>query len=346
MFKLIDVNKIDPSPFQIRKHRDEGKLKELGASIERDTQIAPIVVRPNGGRHYQLIVGHRRVEAVRKYTKMKTILARIIKADDRQARRISAAENFQREDLTAIEEVDAIVELVDAELIEDKQYASMGENPADRVKTLLVKLDSMRRSKERRYKVRGKTRQTSNKFVGRVEEIFKKLPKPLEWLSFLHHDLPLVIDFCEEIQEASIKNGLNGAQTRALAKLKAASNPEFQRLTARDKRSPKSKMWHVSKDSCQSSLKEMSAREIDNITDRAVKKENLKELNQNRVSPSLNIKTKTFMMSRLGFPAPRIAARLEVNCKAVKKHAENPRLTRSANPDTRRPTATLRRNPF
>jgi len=35
MLKAIDVNKIDPSPFQIRQYRDEGKLKELGASIER-----------------------------------------------------------------------------------------------------------------------------------------------------------------------------------------------------------------------------------------------------------------------------------------------------------------------
>jgi ParB/RepB/Spo0J family partition protein len=91
MLKEIDINKIDPSPFQTRKSRDEGKLKELGASIERDSQIEPIVVRPNGGRHYQLIVGHRRVEAVREYTKMKTILARIIKVDDLQARRMSAA---------------------------------------------------------------------------------------------------------------------------------------------------------------------------------------------------------------------------------------------------------------
>ena len=65
-------------------------------------------------------------------------------------------------------------------------------------------------------------------------------------------------------------NGLNGAQTRALAKLKAASNVEFQRLTARDKRPPKSKMGHVSKDSCQTNLKEMSGREIDIIADRAV----------------------------------------------------------------------------
>jgi len=40
-----------------------------------------------------------------------------------QARRISAAENLQREDLSAIEAIEAIVEIVDTELIEDKEYA-------------------------------------------------------------------------------------------------------------------------------------------------------------------------------------------------------------------------------
>ena len=147
MLKEIDINKIDPSPFQTRKSRDEGKLKELGASIERDSQIEPIVVRPNGGRHYQLIVGHRRVEAVREYTKMKTILARIIKVNDLQARRISAAENLQREDLSAVE---AIVKIVDAELIGEKEYANMGKSPADRVKTLLGRLHSITSSKNYR----------------------------------------------------------------------------------------------------------------------------------------------------------------------------------------------------
>jgi ParB-like chromosome segregation protein Spo0J len=48
-----------------------------------------------------------------------------------------AAENLQREDLSAIEEVEAIVEIVDAELIENKEYALMGKNPANRVKALL-----------------------------------------------------------------------------------------------------------------------------------------------------------------------------------------------------------------
>ena len=97
---------------------------------------------------------------------MKTIQAQIIKADDFEARRISAAENLQREDLSAIETIEAIVEIVDAGLIKDKEYASIGKNPAERVKALLVKLDSVRRSKGRGSTYTDETRRLSNKFVG------------------------------------------------------------------------------------------------------------------------------------------------------------------------------------
>jgi len=137
---------------------------------------------------------------------METIQAQIVIAGDLQARRISAAENLQREDLSAIETIEAIVEIVDAELIEDKKYASMGKTPADRVKTLLGKLDSVRRSKELGYEIAPQARLTSHKFMGSVEKIFKNLPKPLEWRSFYSNDLPLLMDICQEIQEVSTGN--------------------------------------------------------------------------------------------------------------------------------------------
>jgi len=83
-----------------------------------------------------------------------------------------------------------------------------GERPADRVKTMLGKLDSARRSKELGYKVAIQASLTSHKFVGSVEKILKNLPKPLEWRSFLNNDLPLLVDICREVQEASTQNRL------------------------------------------------------------------------------------------------------------------------------------------
>ena len=171
-------------------------------SIQREGLIEPIVVRPKRDR-YELIAGERRFRAVRDFTEMETIQAQIVIAGDLQARRISAAENLQREDLSAIETIEAIVEIVDAELIEDKEYASMGKNPADRVKALLGQLDSVRRSQVRGSEVSGHSKGLSRKFAGQVEKIFKNLPKPLEWRSFYRHDLPLLMDICKEVQDIS-----------------------------------------------------------------------------------------------------------------------------------------------
>ena len=173
MLKAIDINKIDPSPFQVRKYFNQVKQKELGESIQRTGLIEPIVVRLKG-RRYEIIAGERRFRAIRDFTDWKTIPAQIIKADDLKARRISAEENLQREDLSAIEEVEGIVEMVDAELIKDKEYASMGAKPAERVKALLGKLRSMRRNKERGYNANKELIHTSHRFVRRIEKILKK----------------------------------------------------------------------------------------------------------------------------------------------------------------------------
>ena len=84
--RLIDIKKIVPSPFQVRKHRDEEKLKELAASILRVGMIAPVVLRRNGKNgSFQNIAGGRRVEAISKYTDIKAVPAQIIDADDLQA---------------------------------------------------------------------------------------------------------------------------------------------------------------------------------------------------------------------------------------------------------------------
>ena len=168
----IEVQAIDPSPFQRRQHFEEDKLKGLAASIQLDGLIEPIVVRPNGKR-YQLIAGERRWRAIRDYTDMETIPARIVNVNDLQARRISAAENLQREDLSAIEKIETIVEIVDAELIEDREYLSMGDKPADRVTKLLGKLHSLTSSNNRGSQVSGKGKALLRKFAQQVDKIFQ-----------------------------------------------------------------------------------------------------------------------------------------------------------------------------
>ena len=143
---------------------------------------------------------------------------------------MSAAENLQREDLAVFETIEAIVEIVDAELIDDAEYNSMGKHPVERVETLLGKLHSIANSKDRGSQVSREGELLLDTFVQQVEKVFKKLPKPLEWHSFYNNDLNLLVDIYMEVQDAAVQHDLNKSQTRALAKLNAASKSEFQGL--------------------------------------------------------------------------------------------------------------------
>jgi len=128
---------------------------------------------------------------------------------------------------------------------------------------------------------------------------------------------------------ASRQGRLNRSQTRALEKLRAASEEEFQRVTAYAQSSPNTEMGHGSTDFWQRDLRDLSAREIEEIAHRAAKKESLKDLNRARVSPSPSFEAINLFMHRLGIPFDRIAARLKVNRLTALKYSENPRLVQS-----------------
>ncbi len=174
--ELIDIEKIDLSPFQHRRHISDDKLRELAVSIMQDGLIEPVVLRRCNGR-FQLICGERRLRAVKEYTDNSTILSRVIKANDLEARRMCAAENLQRENLSVIETIETIVDLVDSELYGDEVYDSMGESAMHSLKNLLSKLDSIRRSEDRGSSISGDSNDLSHKFMGQVENIFISLPK-------------------------------------------------------------------------------------------------------------------------------------------------------------------------
>ena len=56
----LEINSIEPNPFQPRTHFDENQLRELAESIRKNGVIQPVVVRRVGDR-YQLIMGERRL---------------------------------------------------------------------------------------------------------------------------------------------------------------------------------------------------------------------------------------------------------------------------------------------
>src|SRR5262249_48067790 len=61
----VDIDLIDPSPYQPRTHFREQALEELAQSIRASGIIQPLVVRRVGNR-YQLIAGERRWRAAQR----------------------------------------------------------------------------------------------------------------------------------------------------------------------------------------------------------------------------------------------------------------------------------------
>ncbi len=97
----IPLSEISPSPNPIRKTWDEGKMEELAQSIKERGVIVPIKVRPNGNG-YEVVYGHRRVEAARMAEKV-TIPVFVEGIDDTEALIQALIENVQREDMEPID---------------------------------------------------------------------------------------------------------------------------------------------------------------------------------------------------------------------------------------------------
>jgi ParB family chromosome partitioning protein len=107
----VDIDLVEPSPYQPRTRFREEALEELARSIQASGIIQPIVVRPVGNR-YQLIAGERRWRAAQRAGLRKvTVIVRQVA--DGLALEMTLVENIQREDLNAIEAARAFERLMD-----------------------------------------------------------------------------------------------------------------------------------------------------------------------------------------------------------------------------------------
>jgi len=107
----IDIDLIEPSPYQPRTRFREEALDELSRSIQASGIIQPIVVRPVGNR-YQLIAGERRWRAAQR-AGLKKVSSIVRQVPDELALEMTLVENIQREDLNAIEAARAFERLMD-----------------------------------------------------------------------------------------------------------------------------------------------------------------------------------------------------------------------------------------
>ena len=98
----IDVNKIEPNPYQPRAEFSEELIAELAESIKVLGLIQPITVRETSEGKYQIISGERRYRASR-MAGLSTIPAYIKKTDNQGMLEMAIVENIQRENLNSIE---------------------------------------------------------------------------------------------------------------------------------------------------------------------------------------------------------------------------------------------------
>jgi len=107
----IDIDLIDPSPYQPRTRFREEALDELARSIQTSGIIQPLVVRSIGLR-FQLIAGERRWRAAQRagLNKVSSIVRQV---SDELALEMTLVENIQREDLNAMEAARAFERLMD-----------------------------------------------------------------------------------------------------------------------------------------------------------------------------------------------------------------------------------------
>jgi ParB family transcriptional regulator, chromosome partitioning protein len=125
----IDIDLIDPSPFQPRTRFAETGLEELARSIRESGIIQPLVVRRIGPR-YQLIAGERRWRASQRAQLLRVPVV-LREVSDEQALELTLVENIQREDLNPIEQARAFDRLMEEfHLTQDEVASRTGKDRA------------------------------------------------------------------------------------------------------------------------------------------------------------------------------------------------------------------------
>jgi ParB family chromosome partitioning protein len=106
----IPVDLIRRGKYQPRRDMDPEALQELADSIKAQGVMQPIVLRPTGPEHYEIIAGERRWRATQ-MAGLDAIPALIREVPDEAAIAMALIENIQREDLNPIEEAIALQRL-------------------------------------------------------------------------------------------------------------------------------------------------------------------------------------------------------------------------------------------
>ena len=121
--QTLPVEFLQRGKYQPRRDMDPEKLKELSDSIAAQGIIQPIIVRRIADDKYEIIAGERRWRAAQ-LADLRDVPVVIKDIDDRSVMAIALIENIQREDLSALEESEALRRLQDEFELTHQQIAT------------------------------------------------------------------------------------------------------------------------------------------------------------------------------------------------------------------------------
>lgn len=119
---FIAVDKLRNNPDQPRQVFKDAELEELSQSIKALGLIQPVLVRPTGDGHYEIVAGERRWRAAQR-AGLDRIPVIVRELSDRDVLEQAIVENVQRENLNPIEEARAYQRLCDEFSLSHKEVA-------------------------------------------------------------------------------------------------------------------------------------------------------------------------------------------------------------------------------
>jgi ParB family chromosome partitioning protein len=117
----IPIDQLEPNPYQPRTVMGEEALRDLIASVREHGIVQPIVVRRVADR-YQIVAGERRWRAAQNVGLARVPVV-IREVPDDRLLELALIENIQREELTPLEEADALFRLRDELGLTQEQVA-------------------------------------------------------------------------------------------------------------------------------------------------------------------------------------------------------------------------------
>ena len=138
--RTLEIQAIQPGKYQPRHAMDPERLDDLAASIRAQGVIQPVVVREISKDRFELIAGERRWRAAQK-AGLSEIPALVKVVADQAVVAMALIENIQRENLSPLEEAQALSRLIDEFHLTQQETADAVGRSRPAVSNLLRLLD-------------------------------------------------------------------------------------------------------------------------------------------------------------------------------------------------------------